>query len=115
MEIQVRTDHHVRGDEELISYVGFEVVAGLGSCAERVTSAHVHLTAEHVGRRGQTVLRCVLEVRPRGHAPLAVSHRAQTKDAAIRGAVEDMRGILERMLHRIDVRQAGAETIRHPA
>jgi hypothetical protein len=115
MEVQVRTDRHVRGQEDLISFIGFEVVDGLGPCAERVVSAHVHLVAETVSRAGAE-LRCVLEVRPRGHAPLAVTHRATTKDAAVRGAVSDMRGVLERMFRRIDeARRRGAETIRRPA
>jgi len=113
MEIQLRTDRHLRGVEELASFVGFEVVTGLGPCAARVASAHVHLTAESGARTGPPELRCLLEVRPRGHAPLAVTHRAPTNDAAIRGAVDDMRGVLERMFRRIDGRRH-AETIRHP-
>jgi hypothetical protein len=115
MEIQVHTDRHIRGQEELISFIGFEVVAGLGPCAERVTSAHVHLTAERLSRTGPAELRCLVEVRPRGHAPLAVTHRASTNDAAVRGAVDDMRQVLERMFHRIDERRPGADTIRRPA
>lgn len=112
MEIQVRTDHHVRGEQELISFVTAEVVAGLGPCAERVMSAQVHLTAESGARKGPQELRCLIEVRPRGHAALAVTHRASTKDAAVRGAVADMRGVLERMFRRLDDRHSGADTIR---
>lgn len=115
MEIQVRTDRHVRGDETLIEFVAAEIVKGLGPCGARVTSAHVHLTADSVARPGSPDLRCLLEVRPRGHAPLAVIHGASTKDAAVRGAAADMRGVLERMFQRIDARHAGAETIRRPA
>jgi hypothetical protein len=115
MEIQVHTDRHVRAAEELISYIGSEVLTGLGPCAERVMSAHIHLTAENDVRRGPTDLRCMLEMRPRGHAPLAVIHRASTRDAAIRGAINDMRGILERIFSRIDGHRRDAETIRRPA
>jgi hypothetical protein len=115
MEIQVRTDHHVRGDEALIEFIASEVVTGLGPCAARVMSVHVHLTADSVTRVGSAALRCLLEVRPRGHAPLAVSHGASTKDEAVRGATADMRGVLERMFDRVDGRRRGAETIRRPA
>jgi len=115
MEIQVRTDRHVRGDDSLIEFVASEVVKGLGPCVTRVMSAHVHLTADSVARLGSPDLRCLLEVRPRGHAPLAVIHAASTKDAAVRGAAADMRGVLERMFQRIDARHAGARTIRRPA
>jgi hypothetical protein len=115
MEIQVRTDRHVAGDDGLISFIGSEVFEGLGPCAERVMSAHVHLTADRVTRPGAAILRCLLEVRPRGHAPLAVTHRALSKDAAVHGAVADMRGVLERMFQRIDRRHPGADTIRRSA
>ncbi|MGY2876045.1 hypothetical protein ACVW00_003235 [Marmoricola sp. URHA0025 HA25] len=115
MEIQVRTDRHVKGDDELIAFVASTVVTGLGPCAARVMSAHVHLTAERISRVGPPELRCLLEVRPRGHAPLAVTHGASTKDDAVRGAAADMRGVLERMFERIDARHPGADTIRRPA
>jgi hypothetical protein len=115
MEIQVRTDRHVRGDEALVAYVASEIVTGLGPCAARVMSANVHLSAEHVAPTGPPHLRCLLEVRPRGHAPLAVTHDAATKDDAVRGAAADMRGVLERMFERMNARHPGAETIRRPA
>lgn len=114
MEILVRTDGHLRGQDELFAFVGFEVIAGLGSCASRVGSVHVELSAEGGGRTGPASLRCRLEVRPRGHAPLAVMHRAPTDVDAVRGAVGDMRGVLERMFRRIDVHRT-PEVVRRPA
>jgi hypothetical protein len=116
MDIQVRTDHHVRGKDELISFVMYEVLAGLGPCAHRVTTAHVHLSLENAAATEPKALRCLLEVRPSGHAPLAVMHRATTKDDAVRGAVSDMRGVLERIFARLDGgRRRGAATIRRTA
>lgn len=115
MEIQVRADRHLLDVEELVSFIGFEMVAGLGPCARRVLSAQVHLTLDHFSPRGQPHLSCLLEVCPHGHVPLAVTHRAATNDAAIRGAIGDMRDVLERMFRRIDARGSGAEAIRHPA
>jgi len=112
MEIQVHTDRHVAGDQGLSSFVTSEVVTGLGPCAARVMSVHVHLTEESGARKGAPDLRCLVEARPSGHAPLAVTHRASTKDAAVRGAVSDMREVLERMFRRLDGQHAGAESIR---
>jgi hypothetical protein len=102
VQIQVQADHDV-GSDELTSLVGFELLAGLGPCAARVTSACAVLTTD--GRYdGPPALRCVLEVRPNGHAPLAVARRAATTDAAVRAAVGDMRGLLERIFRRMDGR-----------
>ncbi len=102
MEIQVRTDRALRGGHELATFVGYEVVAGLGACAVRVISALVELTEDQATTDRPAVLRCQLEVRPHGHAPVIVSRLAADGDAAVRGAVEDMRNVLERMFRRID-------------
>jgi hypothetical protein len=112
VEILMRTDHRIPSQDAWFSFVGFEVLAGLGPCASRVTSAQVNLSAENDGRAGPT-LRCRLEVLPEGHAPLAVMHQAPTDDEAVRGAVGDMRAVLERMFRRIDAPHA-PETFRRP-
>jgi hypothetical protein len=104
VEIGVRTDRHVSAGDDLVSFVGFEMVAGLGPCADRVLSACVHLTTDWSTHDGRPVLRCLLEVRPAGHAPLAVIHRAAEQEDAVRAAIADVRGLLERMFRRIDAR-----------
>jgi hypothetical protein len=102
MEIQVSTDRALRGGRELAAFVGYEIVAGLGSFADRVTSALVELTEDKPAPEGSTRLRCQLEVRPLGHAPIVVSRLAATGDTAVRGAVQDLSHVLERMFSRID-------------
>jgi hypothetical protein len=102
MEIQVSTDRALKGGRELAAFVGYEVVAGLGAVADRVISALVELTEDESTEEGSSRLRCQLEVRPRGHAPVVVARFAATGDTAVRGAVEDMRRVLERMFNRID-------------
>lgn len=123
MEIQVRTDRQLRSGDELASFVGLELLAGLGPCAGRVLAASVHLSTDWNAHDGPA-LRCLLEVRPLGHAPLAVTHHARTHDDAVRAAAGDMRGLLERMFRRIDARRTGEEstgeesptaTVREPA
>ena len=81
MDIQVRTDYHVNGDEGLIGHVEREVSEGLEPFARRITGAQVHLSEESGARKGPPNLRCVIEVRAAGRAPLAVTSHAATKDA----------------------------------
>jgi hypothetical protein len=113
VEIQVRTDRCIRSGEELASFVGFEMLSGLGPCAGRVLSACVHLTPDWSTHDGRRVVRCLLEVHPAGHAPLAVTHRAPRYDDAVRGSIGDLRGLLERMFRRIDARcpEEGTRTV----
>lgn len=115
MDIQVRTDYHVNGDEGLISYVEQEVSTGLEPFARRITSVQVHLGEESGARKGPPDLRCVLEARLTGHEPVVVRRHATTKDELVRGAVEGMRVALERLYGRLDERHPGADTIRRPA
>jgi hypothetical protein len=115
MDVQVRTDYHVNGDEGLIAHVRSEVTDGLEPFARRITSVQVHLSEESGARKGPPVLRCVLEVRPTGHAPVVVTRKGTTKDVLLRGAIGDMRKALERTFGRIDAPHIGGDTIRRPA
>jgi hypothetical protein len=112
MDIQVRTDYHVNGEQALIEFVQDEVAAGLDPFSDRITSVQVHLSEESGAHKGPHDLRCMVEVRPTGHEPVAVRNRAATKDDAVRGAVDQMYGVLTRLFGRLDQRHPGAETIR---
>ena len=119
MDIQVRTDYHVDGDQGLIAYVEQQVSTGLEPFSEKITSVQVHLGEESGARKGPHELRCLVEVRLAGHEPVAVRRRGSTKDVVVHGAVADMRHVLERLYGRLDTRRGGAhggaETIRRPA
>ena len=115
MDIQVRTDYHVQGEEALIAFVQDEVAAGLEPFLERITSVQVHLSEESGARKGPPDLRCMIEVRPVGRDPLAVTHHASTKDDAVHGATDSMRATLARLFDRLDEGRPGAATIRRPA
>lgn len=114
MDIQVRTDHHVRGEEALIEFIEDEVERGLRTYAARIASAHVHVSLSAGGHRRPTELSCTLEVRPHGHAALAVTRHATTTSTAVRGAASDMKQVLVRMFRRSDGRHPGAPSIRRP-
>lgn len=115
MDIQVRTDYHVHGDEGLIAHVESEINKGLEPFARRITSVQVHLSEESGARKGPHELRCVLEVRPTNHAPVVVTRKAASKDVLIRAAIGDMRKALERTFGRTDAPHIGGDTIRRPA
>ena len=112
MEIQVRTDYHVDGDESLIAFVEQRVAAGLEPYLLRTSSAQVHLSEESGARKGPADLVCMIEVRPHGHAPVVVRRHAATKDEVVRSAVDGMRVVLDRLFDRLDERRSGARSVR---
>jgi hypothetical protein len=113
MDIQVRTDYHVKGDEGLTAFVQDEVGAGLEPYRTRIGSVQVHLSEESGARKGPHDLVCMIEVRPNGHEPVVIRRHAATKDEVIRAAVAATRGTLERLFSRLDERHPGAASIRH--
>jgi hypothetical protein len=112
MDIQVRTDVHVDGDEALTRFVTDTVTTGLATYRTRLGSVQVHLSEESGARKGPHDLVCMIEARPSGHGPVVVRRHAATKDEAIRAAVTRTREALDRLFGRLDARHAGASTIR---
>ncbi len=112
MQVQVRTDHHVDGDEKLIAFVEEQVVAGLAPYADRIMSVQVHLSSESGARRGPADLACMIEVRATRRGPVVVRRHAVTKDGGVHAAVDAMREVLSRLFGRLEDRHRGADSIR---
>lgn len=102
MQVQLNTDHHITGSEELAARVQAELLAALRRFADRITRIEVHLNVLNAGKGGADDVRCMLEARPRGHAPLAVEDRAVSVDLALRGATDKLLSALEHLLGRLD-------------
>ncbi len=111
MEIQVSTDSNIEGREELVRRVEDQLEATLARFSDRITRVEVHLGDESAGRSSRTDQRCMLEARPAGRAPVAVTNFADTMDAAIRGAADKLVRALESEFGRLADRKGG-DTIR---
>jgi hypothetical protein len=72
----------------------------------------VHLSDQNADRGGAADMRCALEARPAGRAPIAVTHAAATVEEACRGAVSKMRNLLDASFGRTKARR-GRESIRY--
>lgn len=104
MEIQISTDHHVDSGDQLTILVEDEVESGLAPWMPRITRVLVHLGDESAGRRSGDDMRCMIEVRPASHEPVAVTHHAPTTDDALFGAVAKMHHLLGSQFGRLDER-----------
>lgn len=88
MQIQVNTDHHVKGGDLLKKYVDGLLNDSLNSFKDEVTRIEVHISDENSHKGGDDDLRCTMEARLRGLKPIAVTHNAENIDAAIAGAAD---------------------------
>lgn len=111
MQIEVTTDRNVDGSDELIRQIEAEVEAALSRFSDQLTRVEVHLGDENAAKFGTADKRCMLEARPAGQQPVAVTNLAATLDEARRGALQKLENLLESKFGRRDHRKGGA-TIR---
>ena len=95
MQVQVNTDKHIHGGERLTLWVKTEVDAKLSRFAEHITRVEAHLSDESSHKSGGADKKCVLEARPAGLHPLAVTHLAATLEQAVHGATEKLGRLLD--------------------
>jgi ribosomal subunit interface protein len=101
MQIQVNTDRHIDGTQDLKDRVRDVVARAVERFGERITRIEVHLSDENSGARGgPDDMRCRLEARLAGVDPMTVSHQAATVDQAVAGAADKLEKLLGRHVDR---------------
>lgn len=94
MQVQVNTDNNIYASEDTIASVEAEVRTILAQLADHLTRIEVHLSDQSAGRSSGEDKRCMLEARPAGSEPLAVTYQAATIDEALTGAARKLKGLL---------------------
>ncbi len=95
MQIQVNTDKNIHGGETLTLKVKTVVDASLSRFRDQITRVEAHLSDESAHKSGGADKKCVLEARPAGLHPLAVTHVAANLEQAIHGAAEKLERLLD--------------------
>ncbi len=98
MEILINTDRHVPGGEDFAAHVRDTVVKHLDHWAEKITRVEVHISDENGDKSGTRDQRCMMEARPRGLSPLAVTHKAANRHLAVLGAAERLQHLVSNHL-----------------
>ncbi|MGH8178914.1 MAG: HPF/RaiA family ribosome-associated protein [Steroidobacter sp.] len=104
MQIQVNTDNHVHGSENLIGRVQEMVEGAVSHFSERITRIEVHLSDENSAKGGADDKRCMLEARLGGLEPIAVTHQAESLQLAIDGAAEKLEKAIGHTVGRLNER-----------
>jgi hypothetical protein len=90
MQIQINTDHNLKVHDSEAEQLKAIVEGVLGRFADHITRVEMHLSDENASKRSEDDKRCLLEARPEGRNPIAVSHQAATLILAVEGASEKM-------------------------
>lgn len=107
MNIEIRTDKNIHGSERLISYIRAELKQEFQRYSERITHFLVHISDENGEKSGDNDKRCMIEARPAGLKPVAVTHKAATVDASIHGAIDKLKRSLEHLYEKKDHHRGG--------
>ncbi|MBU8537752.1 HPF/RaiA family ribosome-associated protein [Falsiroseomonas tokyonensis] len=97
MQIQVNTPDGA-GGADLIARVEQAVAEAVGRFEAHLTRVEVHLGDVNALKGGAQDKRCMVEARPTGKAPIAVSHQAETVPKAMNGALGKLSRALDTAL-----------------
>ena len=107
MNIQVNTDHNIKGSAELNAYVSNSLSDSFARFKTAITRIEVHLSDENGNKTaGGNDKRCLLEARISNHQPVVVSHHADTIHQAIDRASEKLLRALDTMVGKLTDRNS---------
>ena len=101
MEIQFNTDKNIEGKERLENYVKGLITSSLKRFEDRVTRIEVFLSDENSHKESKLDKKCVLEARPNGLKPIAVTCQEDTIEKAINGLIDKMKASLTKVVDRL--------------
>ena len=107
MNIEIRTDKNIQGSERLISYIRSELTQEFQRYSERITHFSVHISDENGEKTGDHDKRCMIEARPAGLKPVAVTNKAANIDASIHGAIDKLKRSLEHLYEKKEHHRGG--------
>ena len=101
MTIQFNTDHNINGSEAVRAPFIALISEELNRFSDHITRVEVHLSDENGNKAGPNDKRCLLEARVEGMNPIAVTNNANTHEQAVTGAIDKLKGSLDKILGRI--------------
>ena len=95
MNIQINTDHNIKGNKTLITKFSSTIKNALSRMSDHITSVQVHLSDEDGKKKGNNDKRCMVEARLEGRQPIVVTDSAATLNQALDGAIDKLLSMVE--------------------
>lgn len=115
MQIQVNAGDNIQGGELLDSTVTSALEEQLARFRDQLTRVEVHMSDENAEKGGQRDKRCMIEARPEGRPPIAVTEFAATMKQAFDGAADKLVRLLEKSLDKLQDHRRPAAPVTPPA
>ena len=108
MQIQVHSDNHIDGSARLAEWVSASVASKVERYDDELTRVVVHLNDENAHKAGANDKRCQIEARPKGQAPISVTHKAESLEFALDGALEKLGHALDHQMGKLRNKRSAA-------
>ena len=101
MNIQINTDHNIKGNKALIAKFSNTIESALSRMSDHITRVQVHLSDENGNqsikndKHSKNDKRCMIEARLEGRQPIVVIDNATTLNQALDGATDKLKGMIE--------------------
>jgi hypothetical protein len=99
MQFQFNSSNQVTGDRDVAARVETLVRGRLKRISDRLTRVEVHV-GDVNGPRGGEDMRCAIEVRPNGMAPISATDQASSVEQAVSAATEKVLSAYDRQIGR---------------
>ncbi|SDT98916.1 HPF/RaiA family ribosome-associated protein [Halopseudomonas salegens] len=109
MQIQVNSKH-TNGSVRQQEWVSATLQGELKRFDEFLTRVEVHLSDENAHKSGADDKRCQIELRPKGHQALSVTHKASSLEQAVNGAAEKAYNALEHLMGKLNSKHNGVSS-----
>lgn len=103
MKIQVNTDNHISGSDELIRHLQVSLSNKLKRYDMAITRIEIHLSESKEGKRSQ------IEARISNRTPIVVGHSADTLHLAIKTTIEKLLRSLDSMIGKMADRKSSKD------
>jgi len=100
MQIQINTDHNIKGHETLVVNLSSSIENELSRLSDHITRLEVHISDENGDKPGPNDKRCMMEARLEGREPIAVTDHAATLEQAVDGATHKLISMIDSILGR---------------
>lgn len=101
MTIQVNTDNHVEGKEDLINYITNLFTEKLSRFDAQLTRVEIHLSDENAGKAGSDDKKCNVEARLEGLDPIFASAQSDEMSKAIHEGLQKIKRGIEHQLDKV--------------
>ncbi len=98
MQIQIHSDNHIENSDKMVEWAKQAISSKLQRFDENLTRITVHVNDENGVKAGAHDKRCQIEARPKGLAPISVTHKSESVRLAVDGALDKLHAALTTQL-----------------